>query len=65
MNWNDITWYVGICTYTILAIICVIEWKKKSPQNYSDKQLLRIEILILLIFFLIITPKITIVIGVS
>lgn len=65
MNWNDITWYVGICTYTILAIIYVIEWKRKSQQNYSDKQLLRIELLILLIFFLIITKKITIVIGVS
>ena len=64
MEWADITRYIGICLYAILAISFVIDWRKKSPQDYSNKQLLRIEIWTLLILVLSLMNQITFVIAI-
>ena len=63
MNFKDITRIIGICLYVIFAIYFVIEWKKKSPHEYQNKQLLRIELWTLLIFMMSLMNKITVLIS--
>lgn len=53
----NITLLVTAVIYIFMAISYAKEWKKESPKSYSDKQLLRIEIWILLIVFLSISKR--------
>lgn len=57
----DIVRHISVCIHVLMAIVCVADWKKNNSNLYSERQLFRIEILVLGISLLTVVNKMSVI----